>query len=156
MIFSWCFICFYGQYSDLNTFKCSSRATLRCLAGRMWPAGPPLPRPVLNGHDAVLIFDFFSESKLNLQAVTAGKLTPALPTPSATSSRTWSPTRLTTSRCRPSTTTSTSRRTFQKEQLPTQTLCQMVSLLNYSLRECSLSWSFSPFWFTLILSCLLS
>jgi len=28
-------------------FKCSSRATLRCLAGRMWPAGRTLPRPAL-------------------------------------------------------------------------------------------------------------
>ncbi len=47
MIFSSCFMCFVGQYSDLEIFKCSSRATLRCLEGRLWPAGRTLPRPAL-------------------------------------------------------------------------------------------------------------
>ncbi len=37
----------YSKYSYLENFKCSSRATLRCLAGRMWPAGRTLPRPGL-------------------------------------------------------------------------------------------------------------
>ncbi len=39
----WYFMCFHSQYSYLENFKCSSRATLRCLAGRMWPAGRTLP-----------------------------------------------------------------------------------------------------------------
>ncbi len=47
MIFSWCLKCFYGQYNYLENLKCSSRATLRCLAGHMWHAGRTLPRPVI-------------------------------------------------------------------------------------------------------------
>jgi len=46
-ILSWCLMCFHSQYSYLENFKCSSRATLRCLAGCMWPAGRTLPRPAL-------------------------------------------------------------------------------------------------------------
>jgi len=41
-------MCFHSQYSYLENFKCSSRATLRCLAGRMWPAGRTLPRPAID------------------------------------------------------------------------------------------------------------
>ncbi len=48
-VFSWYLMCFHSKFSYLGNFKCSSRATLRCLAGRMWPAGRTLPRPVL-GH----------------------------------------------------------------------------------------------------------
>jgi len=32
--FSWCLMCFHSQYVYLEIFKCSSRATLRCLADR--------------------------------------------------------------------------------------------------------------------------
>jgi hypothetical protein len=32
----------------LINFKKRSRATLRCLAGRLWPAGRTLPRPALD------------------------------------------------------------------------------------------------------------
>jgi len=46
---------FHSQFSYLENFKCSSRATLMRLAGRMWPAGRMLPRPVL-GYGG-LIFD---------------------------------------------------------------------------------------------------
>jgi len=46
-VLSWYLMCFHSQYSYLENFKCSSRATLRCLAGRMWPAGRALPRPDL-------------------------------------------------------------------------------------------------------------
>ncbi len=40
-------MCFHSQYSYLENFKCSLWATLRCLAGRMWPAGRTSPRPAL-------------------------------------------------------------------------------------------------------------
>jgi len=43
-------MCFHSQYSYLENFKCSSGATLRCLAGRLWPAGRTLPRPALYPH----------------------------------------------------------------------------------------------------------
>ena len=36
-----------GIFIYLDNFKKCSRATLRCLAGRMWPAGRTLPRPAL-------------------------------------------------------------------------------------------------------------
>ncbi len=42
-------MCFHCQYSYLENFKCSWRATLKCLAGRMWPADRTLPRPALRG-----------------------------------------------------------------------------------------------------------
>jgi len=41
-------MCFHSQYSYLENFKCSSRATLRSFAGRMWPAGRTLPRSDLD------------------------------------------------------------------------------------------------------------
>ncbi len=41
-------MCIHSQFSYLENFKCSLRATLRCLAGRMWPAGRTLPWPGLN------------------------------------------------------------------------------------------------------------
>ena len=44
-------MCFHSQYSYLEDFKCSSRATLKCLAGRMRPAGRTLPRPDLVGNN---------------------------------------------------------------------------------------------------------
>ncbi len=36
-------MCFHSQHSHLENFKCSSQATLRCLAGRT------LPRPDVKG-----------------------------------------------------------------------------------------------------------
>ncbi len=47
--FPWCLMYFNCQYSYLEDFKCSSRSTLRCFAGRMWPAGWTLPWPGLKG-----------------------------------------------------------------------------------------------------------
>ncbi len=40
---------FHCQYSCLENFKCSLWATLKCLAGRIWPADRTLPRPALEG-----------------------------------------------------------------------------------------------------------
>ncbi len=47
-IFSRCLTCFYSRISYLWNFKCSFRATLGCLAGRMWPAVRTLPRPAVD------------------------------------------------------------------------------------------------------------
>ncbi len=56
------FYVFYSQYSYLENFKCSSRATLRCLAGRMWPAGRTLPRTALNDKTVAVKFKYVFES----------------------------------------------------------------------------------------------
>jgi hypothetical protein len=43
LIFPWCLMCFYSQYSHLENFKCGSRATLRCLAGLCGPRAGNCP-----------------------------------------------------------------------------------------------------------------
>ncbi len=47
----------------INLKKCS-RATLRCLAGRMWSAGPTLPRPALLSTYLFLLINNFNPTKL--------------------------------------------------------------------------------------------
>jgi len=53
--FSRFWTCFQDPNSYLEKFKHSSRATLRCLAGCMWPAGRTMPRPALVSQNSNLV-----------------------------------------------------------------------------------------------------
>ncbi len=48
ILFVWYFLVFYVLFGQHSYFKCSWRATVRCLAGRIWPAGRTSSRPDLD------------------------------------------------------------------------------------------------------------